>query len=304
MIVILSNPLWVGDGSRFPFGAIGYSEHSKGTLEPPAPLFCKAACRYSALQKVRTPPWPVWTLFHGIRGILHLNNNLRAVFVSGGRISWRRRRPFHPHLCLCRMAGEPFDQRQKVGAATLFKAVHDRFHRLKSTVASKAWIGDRDAKDCGHEIPNRWKTAKVATMVEIWTLVDLLGVPFPALHFSSRRRRPRYSRPPRPLCLRKWMALSTRVFFKGGEWIEAGTTLGKLADYRQVKDLRTTEASLGSKKFEIEQMKTTPSAEQIESGEASVESAKLTYGLRGDRARCSKNRSSPPAGFPSRNTRI
>jgi putative peptide zinc metalloprotease protein len=41
-----------------------------------------------------------------------------------------------------------------------------------------------------------------------------------------------------------------RVFFKGGEWIEAGTTLGKLADYQQVKDLRTTEASLESKKFE------------------------------------------------------
>ena len=68
-----------------------------------------------------------------------------------------------------------------------------------------------------------------------------------------------------------------RVFFKGGEWIEAGTTLGKLADYRQVKDLRTTEASLESKKFEIEQLKTTPSAEQIESGEAQVESAKLTW---------------------------
>jgi putative peptide zinc metalloprotease protein len=68
-----------------------------------------------------------------------------------------------------------------------------------------------------------------------------------------------------------------RVFFKGDEWIEAGTTLGKLADYRQVKDLRTTEASLESKKFEIEQLNTTPSAEQIESGEAQVESAKLTW---------------------------
>ena len=68
-----------------------------------------------------------------------------------------------------------------------------------------------------------------------------------------------------------------RVFFKGGEWIEAGTTVGKLADYRQVKDLRTTEATLESKKFEIEQGKTTPSAEQVESGKAQVDSAKLTW---------------------------
>ena len=67
------------------------------------------------------------------------------------------------------------------------------------------------------------------------------------------------------------------VFFKGGEWIEAGATLGKLADYQQVKDLRTTEASLESKKFEIEQLRTTPSAEQIELGEAEVESAKLRW---------------------------
>ena len=68
-----------------------------------------------------------------------------------------------------------------------------------------------------------------------------------------------------------------RVFFKGGEWIGAGTTVGELANYRQVKDLRTTEATLESKKFEIEQGKTTPSAEQIESAKAQVESAKLTW---------------------------
>ena len=52
-IVIQSNPLWIGDGPRFLSALLDIPRHSKGTVERPAQLFCKAACRYCTLQKAQ-----------------------------------------------------------------------------------------------------------------------------------------------------------------------------------------------------------------------------------------------------------
>jgi len=66
-----------------------------------------------------------------------------------------------------------------------------------------------------------------------------------------------------------------QVFHSSGEWIAKGTRLAKLADSRQVKDLKATQAALAAKLAEIEKLRTTPSKEEIELAEAQLGLARL-----------------------------
>lgn len=65
------------------------------------------------------------------------------------------------------------------------------------------------------------------------------------------------------------------VNFKGGEHVKAGTVLAKIADYRQSYDLHILEADIESKKYEIQQYRTTPSSEDIRLAEEKIRTARL-----------------------------
>lgn len=65
------------------------------------------------------------------------------------------------------------------------------------------------------------------------------------------------------------------VFYNGGEWLEKGTIIAKLADHRQRKDVRTTEAAIAAKRQNIEVLLTTPSIETIRLAEKQLDTARL-----------------------------
>ena len=69
--------------------------------------------------------------------------------------------------------------------------------------------------------------------------------------------------------------LVDKVFFNGGEWVSAGTTLAEMNSDLQVKNLRATEAQLEAQKFDIEKLRTTPLKEQVDLSEAQVEAARI-----------------------------
>lgn len=64
------------------------------------------------------------------------------------------------------------------------------------------------------------------------------------------------------------------VFFNGGEWVKASTVLARLADYKQLSELRQLEADIEAKKYEIEKNRTTPSAEEIRLAEEKIDTAR------------------------------
>ena len=138
-----------------PVGAAGYSDDSKGSLERPAQLFCKAACRYSALPKAQIPHWPVWTLFHGIRGNVLHNNTSRLFLYLEEQFRGTGVALFILLYTSVAWQANRLVRDKRVAATTAFETLPDRFHRCNSTVASKAWIGSRYAKDYCHEIANR-----------------------------------------------------------------------------------------------------------------------------------------------------
>lgn len=69
--------------------------------------------------------------------------------------------------------------------------------------------------------------------------------------------------------------LLEEVNFKGGEYVKAGTVLARIADYKQSSDLRILEADIESKKYEIQQYRTTPSNEDIRLAEEKIRTARL-----------------------------
>jgi len=70
-------------------------------------------------------------------------------------------------------------------------------------------------------------------------------------------------------------AIVEDVFVNTGDWVEAGSQVAKLSDNRQIRDLRTTEAAIDAKKYEIEQMRTTPSEEEVQLAQAQLETTQL-----------------------------
>lgn len=65
------------------------------------------------------------------------------------------------------------------------------------------------------------------------------------------------------------------IFFNGGEWVKAGTTLARIADYRQINEMRLLEAEITAKKHEIEKYRTTPSQEEIRLAEQRVATSRV-----------------------------
>ena len=276
-IVIQSNPLWIGDGPRFLSALLDIPMIQKGSWNALRSFFVRqpaVIARYTKHQFLLGLFGLCSTAFVVSTICIQITSSLFLYLEEG--ISRRWGRPIHPNLCLCRVAAQPSDQRQKeVAATTAFEAVHNRFHRCKSAVLPRRGL----AVDTPETVTKSPIDGKPPTW-QRWLKYGLLLI-FLVCLFLPYTYHPGGEAEVFPTAKATLPAemdgVVDRVFFKGGEWIEAGTTLGKLADYRQVKDLRTTEADLESKKFEIEQLKTTPSAEQIKSGKAQVESAKLTW---------------------------
>ncbi len=68
-----------------------------------------------------------------------------------------------------------------------------------------------------------------------------------------------------------------QIYVTGGQWVETGAKLGRISHYRQLKDVAVTEAIIQSKRFEIQQLLTTPLPEQVNLAKAVLESAELLY---------------------------
>ena len=66
-----------------------------------------------------------------------------------------------------------------------------------------------------------------------------------------------------------------QIFVNEGDWVEAGEKLGHVSYYHQLKDVAVTETEIKSKQFEIQQLLTTPSPEQIEVEKAEIALAEL-----------------------------
>jgi putative peptide zinc metalloprotease protein len=58
------------------------------------------------------------------------------------------------------------------------------------------------------------------------------------------------------------MALE-KVFYRGGEWVKAGTLVAKLSSYQQEKDIRTTKALIKEQEAELQRLLTTPREEEV-----------------------------------------
>lgn len=65
------------------------------------------------------------------------------------------------------------------------------------------------------------------------------------------------------------------IHFNGGEWVEAGTVIAQIADYRQSNELQQIEADLMAKKFEIQRLRTTPSQEALDLAQQQVKTARI-----------------------------
>lgn len=65
------------------------------------------------------------------------------------------------------------------------------------------------------------------------------------------------------------------VFVNGGEWVTAGTVLARMADYRQLNELRILESDIAAKRFDIERYRTTPLPEEVALAEEKVASARI-----------------------------
>lgn len=60
------------------------------------------------------------------------------------------------------------------------------------------------------------------------------------------------------------------VHFKGGERVQPGTVLARIAEYHQINQLNILDAEIEGKKYEIERYRTTPSAEDIKLAEKKI----------------------------------
>ncbi len=60
-----------------------------------------------------------------------------------------------------------------------------------------------------------------------------------------------------------------------GQWVEAGDTLAVIAHARQEKDVAVTEAGIEAKRYAIQQLMNTPSAEDVRLAEAAIATAAL-----------------------------
>ena len=66
-----------------------------------------------------------------------------------------------------------------------------------------------------------------------------------------------------------------KVYYQGGEWVEQGTILGYMVQYRQQKDIMVTKASIEAKNREIDRLRSTPSVESVRQAEAQLKTAQL-----------------------------
>jgi len=77
------------------------------------------------------------------------------------------------------------------------------------------------------------------------------------------------------------------VYFKGGEWVSANTTIARLASYQQEKNLGVTRAQISEQEAKLQKLLTTPRPEEVALREAQVETARA----RADYERVEFNRS-------------
>ncbi|WPL14673.1 putative efflux pump membrane fusion protein [Thiorhodovibrio litoralis] len=75
-----------------------------------------------------------------------------------------------------------------------------------------------------------------------------------------------------------------QVFFNGGEMVDKGTVIAVMANHRQQKDVLATEAAVNAKKYEIDRLRTTPSAEAIRLAEKQLDIARLELQYNTDKA--------------------
>lgn len=64
------------------------------------------------------------------------------------------------------------------------------------------------------------------------------------------------------------------VYFKGGERVQPGTVLARIADYNQINQLNILDAEIEGKRYEIERYRSTPSIEDIKLAEKKISIAK------------------------------
>ncbi len=69
--------------------------------------------------------------------------------------------------------------------------------------------------------------------------------------------------------------LVEEVNYTGGEWLEKGTIIARLADHRQRKDVKTTEAAIEVKRRELQVLRTTPSADEIRLAKEQIATAQF-----------------------------
>jgi len=67
------------------------------------------------------------------------------------------------------------------------------------------------------------------------------------------------------------------IFVDAGDHVDVGDRLASIANYKQLKDVEVTEATIRSKRFEIEQYLTTPSFEEIQVAKAALKTAELQF---------------------------
>jgi putative peptide zinc metalloprotease protein len=276
MIVILSNPLWMGDGPRFLAALLDNPSIQKAPWNHLRSFFVKQPAviarykKYGLLLGLFGLCSTAFVVFYLSIIISQLFLYLEGEFRGAGvalfiliciYVAWRANRMIRGRKLL----QQHYSKQSMTGFTGLSQP---SFPKRGSAVGRPKTAVTKPPTDGK---PQRWQR---------WLKYGLLLI-FLACLFLPYTYHPGGEAEVFPAAKATLPAemdgVVDRVFFKGGEWIEAGTMLGKLADYRQVKDLGATEASLEAKKFEIEQLKTTPSAEQIEAGEAGVESAKLTW---------------------------
>jgi putative peptide zinc metalloprotease protein len=65
------------------------------------------------------------------------------------------------------------------------------------------------------------------------------------------------------------------VYFKGGERVQPGTVLARIADYNQINQLHILDAEIEGKKYEIERYRSTPSVEDIKLAEKKISTARI-----------------------------
>jgi putative peptide zinc metalloprotease protein len=75
------------------------------------------------------------------------------------------------------------------------------------------------------------------------------------------------------------------IFFDSGDFVPAQTRIAQLADHKQVRDLRASEADREAIVYEIERLRSTPTPEEVASATAKVDSAKVTAKYAADELR-------------------